>query len=155
MVSLLARATEKFDNRKHEFGLQLNTYLRKNAFLGDHTTKSTEDSSTSLIAEEKTTSDLEPWTFSLAMYGLYGRHFVGSLESYNEVRHALNVGLGFLAAPAYITASVRVGWDVYFGKRFATNVALVALAPSAVLVESKAVKTKAGVGGEIAISLNY
>jgi hypothetical protein len=158
MLAILIRGTEKFDNRRHEFGLQLNTYIRKNSILNDHGTAASDSSSTgsTALAESDTTaSKLKPWSFAIAMYGVYGRHFVGSLESYNKIRHGLNAGLGFLLAPAYMTPSLRFGWDIYFGKRFVTNFGLVAIGPSSVIVKSKSVKTKAGVGGDLAISVNF
>ncbi len=152
MIAAMIRGTEKFDNRRHEFGLQLSVYMKKNSILGDHGTSSAISDAPKL---EASASELTPWTTAIAMYGMYARHLVGSIESYNEVRHGLNVGLGFLMAQSYLTASVRAGWDIYFGKRFATNLAVIGLAPSTDYVSSESVATSAGVGFELGMSINY
>jgi len=153
MISLMLRGTEKFDNRKHEFGLHTSMYMRKDALVGSGSSSSVREGSYAM-ADKKKASDLDPWSFAISMYGMYGRHFVGNLESYNEIRHGANIGIGFLAAPRYLTTALRAGWDIYFGKRFVSNLSGIILAPSTVSSKEGSVKTKGGGGVEFTISVN-
>lgn len=154
MVTAMIRGMEKFDNRRHEFGLQLSLYMKKNSILGDHGTSS-EGLSIPKKMNASAASELSPWSSAFAIYGMYARHLVGSIESYNDVRHGLNIGLGFLMAPSYLTASVRAGWDIFFGRRFTTNLSIIGIAPSTVYVSNESVATSAGVGVELGMSINY
>ncbi len=153
VMALMLRGMEKFDNRKHEFGLHTSIYLRKAAIINRASDSSSEDDSAD-SGEKKSASDLTPWSFALGMYGMYSRHFVGSVESYNEIRHAANVGLGFIGTTGFMTTSLRAGWDMYFGRRFATNLGLVFLMPSVATQDNENTKTKGGAGGDFTISIN-
>lgn len=152
VMALMLRGAEKFDNRKHEFGLHSSIYLRKSGLIN----RASDDSEESEPAEgeKKKASDLTPWSFALGMYGMYSRHFVGAVESYNEIRHAANIGLGFIGTSGFLTTSARAGWDMYFGRRFATNLSLVYLMPSVATQDNENTKTAGGAGGDFTISVN-
>jgi len=77
------------------------------------------------------------------------------VESYNRVRQGLHVGLGGLYATGYLAGSGRVGWDIYFGRRFCVSFSMLGVAPSTVLVDKKTVKTKGGAGGDVVMFVNF
>ena len=55
----------------------------------------------------------------------------------------------------YMAASGRVGWDVFFGRRFTSSLSLIFVGPATVVVKGEEVKTKGGAGGDITLSLNF
>lgn len=152
VLVLHLRASEKFDNRKQEFGLGASIYLRKNSIFKQYY----EEGSANFINLLADTSVIPaPFNNALNFYAFYGRNILRALESYNEIRHGLNVGIGgILASSAYLAASSRVGWDIYFGRRFITNFAFIYIAPSQVLISNEYVKVKGGIGGELTLSIN-
>lgn len=160
MLNLQIRATEKFNNRKTEFGMLLSIYKTTSSLINEYPTDKPEGESTSSenppeVEEKITKPTPRPFQQALGIYGMYGHTFLGAIESYNNVRHALNGGLGVLLATGYFAPSARLGWDIYMGRRFSTNVGLVYIGQSTILVDKETVKTKGGLGGDLVISLNY
>ncbi len=142
------RGTEKFDNRKYEFGLNTSLFLTKQTFTGRPST-----------TEEELDADgnklPSPFKLAIGVTALYGYNFIGALESYNELRNQLNLGVGFLMASTYLAPQVRLGWDVFFGKRFTSNFGVAYVLPSKVLVDGKFKETQGGVLGELAVGVQF
>jgi hypothetical protein len=155
MMNVQVRATEKFNNRKTEFGMMLSLLKTTNSILNDYPTEEpvieTEE------AAPAATEDPTPKAFqqALGLYGVYGHQFLGPVESYNEVRHGFHTGVGALLATGYIAPTLRLGWDVFMGRRFTTSVAANYVVGSTILIAGKSVKTKGGAGGDLILSLNY
>lgn len=157
MLNLQVRATEKFNNRRNEFGMMLSILKTTSSLQKDYPTEGDGDTATSTTETETVSDSPEPKPFetALGLYGMYSHLFVGPLESYNTTRHGFNAGLGMLVAPSYFAPAARIGWDIYFGRRWSTNFAANYIGPSSILVDGEAVDTKGGAGGDLVISLNY
>ncbi len=158
MINAQFRATEKFDNRHSEFGLLLSVFKSTSSLAKDYPAykpENSEEADTESNTDEVSEISPKPFEQALALYGMYGHMFLGSVESYNEVRHGANVGAGVFLAQAYLAPIVRAGWDIYFGRRFSTNFGVNYIGPSEILVEGESMKTKGGVGGDAVMSFNY
>jgi hypothetical protein len=125
-----------------------------NSLLQKYPTTGTADTTAAAAAED---GPLEPKPFGTALVidGIYSHNFLGAVESYNEVRQGMHVGLGILASSGYLAPNLDVGWDIYFGRRFTAGFSGIYIAPSQILVGQDIVKTKGGAGGSIVLSINY
>ncbi len=159
MIALQFRGTEKFDNRRTEFGLLLSFYVTMASLLKEYpVVEGTGDDSTTTETTDPdltTPTELEPFKSAIAFYGVFAHNFWGRVESYNAVRSGFHVGLGALLAPSYMAPTARVGWDLYFGRRFAFTIGGIYIAPSRVLVSGEFKETTGGSGGEAVLSFNY
>ncbi len=152
MLTTHFRATERFDNRHTEFGLLLAVQLTLSKLLKEYPTVGTVSATT---PTEDTTVRAAPFRFSLGLYGLYAHNFLGEVESYDTIRHALTIGAGALLAQSYIAPSLRLGWDFHFGRRFVFSLAGVYVAPAKILINNEFIDTNGGMGGDAVISLNF
>jgi hypothetical protein len=144
VLGLMVRGTERFDNRRHEFGLQLNLYMSKASFIGG------------TPAEDESSTKLDPWANAFNLSALYARHFVGSVESYDTIRHGFNGGIGFMyASPTYLSLTARSGWDIFMGKRFVASMSLLYVANAKIYVDEEYKDTKGGIGAELYFSVNF
>ena len=154
-LDLHFRGTEKFNNRKSEFGLLINVFAKTASILKEYPTEKATNPQTTETTAPATTSDTPiPFKFALGFFALYSHNFLGTLESYNEIRSGVSFGLGALLASGYLAGVGRVGYDMYFGRRFAVAVSGLYVLPSQVLVSGEFVKTKGGAGGELVFALN-
>lgn len=160
MIDLQLRATERFNNRKTEFGMMLSAYVTLSSILKPYPTEGT-STSTTATTEAKATTDangdpiLKPYKTAIQFSGLFAHNFLGSVESYNNIRQGIHLGAGAFLAPSYLAGTVRVGWDLYFGRRFVLSVSAVHIAASKVLVSSQLLPAKGGTGGDVVLSFNY
>lgn len=158
MLNLQVRATEKFNNRRTEFGMMLSVLKTTSSTLKDYPAEEGSSSETTTeTATPETTEKPKPKAFSQAfgIYGLYSHLFVGSVESYNHTRHGAHVGLGGIASTGYLAPAFRLGWDVYMGRRFSTSVAANYVGSSTLLVNGESIKAKGGAGADFILSVNY
>jgi hypothetical protein len=164
MLNVQVRATEKFNNRRTEFGMLLSVLKTTSSLLTEYPTEKADgaeaaedDDEPAIPATEERLTKPVPAAFetALAVYGMFGHVFLGSVESYNHVRHGFQTGLGFLASAGYVAPALRAGWDVYLGRRFTVSAAGNYIAPSSILVEGQTVKTKGGPGADVVLSFNY
>lgn len=148
------RGTEKFTNRAHEFGMIMNLYQSTNSFLTNQNTttdgNANPDTGTAVVTNNK-----EPFTSAMGLQLLYGRHFAGAIESYNEIRLGVNAGGGLVLAPSYVAASVRLGWDVYFGRAWAVVMAINYYTGAKTFEQNQLVAAAGGSGGELAMCYNF
>lgn len=152
MIGFHFRASEKFNNRKSEFGLLLIAYKSLNSLLKDYPTTGPE---TTTATDEPDVATPKPFETAFSFYGLYGHNFLGSIESYNNIRHGVHAGIGAFLASGYITGSAKLGWDMFFGRSFTTTISTSYIAPSHILVNSEKVATKGGIGADVVLSYNY
>lgn len=163
MLALEVRSTERFNNRKSEFGMLLSIYSAISSILNDYpilegTGSSSEETPPQPdFNAQDTTKPAEPQPFStaLAITALYAHNFLGSVESYNELRQGIHLAAGGLFAGGYLAGHVRLGWDMYFGRRFVVSFAGLYIAPSKILLEKEWIPTKGGNGAEVVVSYNY
>lgn len=150
------RGSEKFDNRKSEFGLLLSFNLSDSSILSKYPTEGTAAaaSDTAAAASESGPTP-KPYKYAITLLGTYGHLFVGSVESYNDVRHGLNLGLGCLLATGYLAPAARIGWDMFFGRRFSVGFGVLGVKASSILVGSSYVDVSGGGGGDVIMSLNF
>jgi hypothetical protein len=153
VLTLQVRGTEKFDNRKNEFGLLFTFNMAASSILSAYPSEGPvpdADATDTTSMERKAV----PFTNSLGIFALYAHNFLGSLESYDEVRYGVNVGLGLHLASGYMAPTFRLGWDTYLGRRFSVNAGLIMVGPANILLDGKFVKIPGGLGGDVAISYN-
>jgi hypothetical protein len=155
MLNINLRATEKFDNRKSEFGMQFTLFKSLNSIVSQYPTEGTDEGDSN--ETDAADGPLRPKAFetAVAIYGIYAHNFLGAVESYNELRQGIHTGLGAFISSGYIAATLDIGWDLYFGRRFATTFSAIYLAPSKILVGSETIDTKGGAGATINLLFNY
>lgn len=154
VLTLHARGTEKFDNRRNEFGLLMTLNMATSALLSDYPSEgvATETTSTDEAAEGERKA--KPFTNSLGLFALYAHNFLGAVESYNDVRYGLNAGLGLHLASGYLAPTLRLGLDTYLGRRFSVNASLIMVSTANILLDGKFVKVPGGAGADLAVSYN-
>lgn len=158
MINLQIRATEKFNNRKTEFGMLTSIYKTTSSFIKEYPAEKPEGGAAEdppEVEEKVTEPTPKPFQQALGVYAMYGHTFLGAVESYNKIRHGFHAGFGVLLAAGYFAPTVRGGWDIYMGRRFSTNIGALYIGRSSILVDGDTVETKGGLGGDLAISLNY
>jgi hypothetical protein len=150
------RATEKFNNRRDEFGMMLSVLKTTASTLKQYPSEGTTvDDGTETPAPVVDKATPKPYATALGIYGTYGHLFVGSVESYNEARHGFHAGLGGLFATGYLAPAFRAGWDIFLGRRFSTSFSANYVASATILVDDETVTTKGGAGGDVIMSLNF
>ncbi|MCX6129332.1 MAG: hypothetical protein NTX25_09760 [Proteobacteria bacterium] len=154
VLGLHIRGTEKFDNRRSEFGLLLNLNIATSSFLSAYPTEGTATSPAATETESTTTREAKPFTSSVGLFAIFAHNFLGSIESYNELRFGLNAGLGLHLAPGYLAPGLRLGADTYLGRRFSVGFSLILVGTANILLDSKFVKIPGGTGADLAISYN-
>lgn len=152
VLTLHVRGTEKFDNRRNEFGLLLTLNMAASALLSDYPSEGPEPTATT--STEPTERKATPFTNSLGLFALYAHNFLGTLESYNDVRYGVNVALGLHLASGYMAPTLRTGLDTYLGRRFSVNTSLILVGPANILLDGKFTKVSGGVGADVAVSYN-
>lgn len=151
VLTLHLRGTEKFDNRKNEFGLLATFNLSTNSLAKEYPS---EAAATGEAAEATPATGPTPFKSSFGLFAIFAHNFLGKLESYNEVRHGLNGALGLHLASGYLAPTLRLGWDVHLGRRFSINTSAIVVSSANILVNGKAVQVPGGVGGDLVISYN-
>lgn len=157
VLCLNLRATEKFNNRRSEFGLGFSYYMTMASIASEYplATEGEEDTSDEdAFVETVTATTPEPFSNAIALYAIYAHNFLGSIESYDTIRHGISTGLGGILTTGYFAGSFRVGWDIYFGRRFATTISGTYILPSQILLDSETVETKGGGSADIIFSVN-
>ncbi len=153
MLSLQFRGTERFDHRRTEFGMLLSIQATLSKLMANYpTTGAAVD-----LPNTKAAAPTEPapYKYSLGLYALYAHNFLGVVESYDQIRQGITLGLGATLAMSYLAPTARIGWDMYFGRRFVVSVSGIYVAPSKILVDGTFVSTTGGPGADVIISLNY
>jgi hypothetical protein len=147
LLGLEFRSMERFNKRRSEFGLSLTALRTSDAMSGAASTTPSEPVDPSVP---------KPFQSALMLHVLFAHNFLGSVESYDEVRQGLHIGGGaLLAGGGYFAGMGRVGWDFFFGRRWALGISGLYVMPSEVVVNGDTVKTKGGVGGEGIVSFNF
>jgi hypothetical protein len=159
MVHLHVRATEKFNNRKDEFGLLLALHRTTKSLLKAYPTTagktSNPDESTSTATPESSEAGKpKPFSTAIGLYGLYSHVFLGSVESYDRLRHGVYLGLGGVFTTGYIAPGARLGWDLHLGRRFVTTFTASYVGSTSIVVDSNTTKVSGGAGGDITLSVN-
>lgn len=157
MLTAEARSTERFNNRKSEFGMSLGVYTATDNFLTSYptfegTSKENASEEDSSISEKQ---GLKPFSFGLSIFALYVHNFLGSVESYNDIRHGVHAGIGGFLSSGYLTTSIRFGWDVFFGRKFSVGLSGLYLSSSKILVGNEFYAVKGGQGVSLVISYNH
>jgi hypothetical protein len=152
VLTLHVRGTEKFDNRRNEFGLLLTLNMAASALLSDYPSEGPASTSTTTTAP--TELKATPFTNSLGLFALYAHNFLGTLESYNDVRYGVNMGLGLHLASGYMAPTLRTGLDTYLGRRFSVNASLILVGPANILLDGKFTKVPGGIGADVAVCYN-
>lgn len=155
MLNAQVRATEKFNNRKSEFGLMLSFFKSMSSSVNPYPTEGGSASAASPSATTSSEPNLVPFKSATAIFATFGHVFLGAVESYNEVRQGFHIGLGAFGSTGYLAPIGRAGWDIFLGRRFSTSFALDYIGPSSILVGAEKVKTKGGAGFDAVLSLNY
>jgi hypothetical protein len=158
-ISLNLKASEKFNNRNSEFGLSLKYFMTMASISKSYPTSGKAPTTTAAAGdgttEEDTSLKAKPFKSAFSLQATYAQNFMGSLESFDDIRNGFHLGLGGFYATGYLAPAMSVGWDVFFGKRFIMTVAALYLVPSDVLIGKEFVKTSGGMSGEIVFSYSF
>ncbi|MFK7823193.1 MAG: hypothetical protein AB8G05_03495 [Oligoflexales bacterium] len=163
MLDIAFRSTEKFDNRRAEFGMLLNAYVTLASILNEYpkvdgTGSAEADSDDSVdpnASDFEIAAQPQPFSFALGLFGIFSKNFLGVVESYNQVRHGAHVALGAVLTSGYLAPAGKLGWDAFFGKRFMFSLSGIYIAPSQITLDESIVETTGGVGGEGVLSFNF
>jgi hypothetical protein len=147
------RSVEKFDNRRSDFGLLTSGYLSTSTFLNTYPSEGT--TTTTTTATYSGAARPVPYKFALGIQALTAYNFVGDVEVYDRMRHGAHFGLGGILSTGYLAPSVRLGWDVYFGRRFVVTMSAHYIAESTILVQGDYQKSRGGGGGDLVLSYNF
>lgn len=152
-MGLHLRSAEKFDNRRLDFGLLISLYSSTSTFLkaypseGNATSETTEKYSGSARAV--------PYKTLIGLHALTALNFIGNVEMYDRVRHGLHLGIGGVISTGYLAPSAKLGWDIYFGRRFVATLTGHYIMQSTILVKDEYVKARGGGGGDFVLSYNF
>ena len=146
MMGIEFRSMERFSKRQSEFGLSLTLVETSTGLSGAPTDSATPSNPTAP----------KPFKTAGMLNVLFAHNFIGSVESYDEIRQGLHVGGGAVVATGgYVAGMGRLGWDFFFGRRWVLSVAGMYIMPSELVVSGATVQTTGGVGGEGIISINF
>ena len=154
MLSLQLRGTEKFNNRRSEFGLLTTINYSTSALLNEYpSTKpdgftSTEDPSVTEITPT-------PFTLAIGLFGIYSHNFLDVVENFDRMRFGLNTAIGIHLASGYLAPTARGGFDAFLGKRFVISTAVMYVTNANILLDKKFVKTSGGIGGDVVLSYSF
>ena len=154
ILTLQLRGTEKFDNRRSEFGLLATFNIATSSLASEYPSEGTTTEDGAPATDSSAVSKPTPFKSSIGLFALFAHNFLGNLESYNDVRQGINGAIGLHLASGYLAPALRVGWDVYLGRRFSVNSSLILVNSANILVKNKFVRVPGGVGGDVAISYN-
>jgi hypothetical protein len=157
VLSFNLRATEKFNNRRSEFGLSLSYYMTMASIASEYpvATQGEDDDDSDVFTETITATTPEPFSSATGLFAIYAHNFLGSIESYDTIRHGISAGFGAIIASGYFAGAVKTGWDIYFGRRFATTLAATYILPSQILLDGETVETTGGASADIIFSMNF
>lgn len=163
ILSFHLRSTEKFNNRKTEFGMLLSSYMTVASLIQEYPKEEgtgLSETSTTTGGNSSQSDFIEPakpvpYSFALGFYGIFAHNFLNSLESYNTLRHGLHAAVGLFMTTGYLTPSLRAGWDIYLGRNFAVSLSGILVSQSQIILDQQTTETKGGFGGELVISYNF
>ena len=152
-ISLHLRSVEKFDNRRTDFGLLTSFWVNTATFLKSYPSEGTSTGTTT----ETYSGEARPlaYKYVLGIHALAARNFVGDVEMYDRIRHGTHLAVGGLISTGYLAPSVRVGWDMYFGRRFVATIDAHYVVQSTILVGDNYKKARGGTGGDFILSYNF
>jgi hypothetical protein len=152
-IGLHLRAVEKFDNRRTDFGLLTSIWANTSKFLKSYPSEGT--ASTDTTTTYTGTARALPYKYVLGLHAVAARNFIGDVEMYDRIRHGVHFGIGAIISTGYLAPSARLGWDMYFGRRFVVTLGTQYITSSVVLVGSSYTKVKGGGGGDFILSYNF
>ena len=155
VLTLQLRGTEKFDNRRSEFGLLTTINIATSSLASEYPSEGKTEDAADGTTDAEAKSAPTPFKSSIGLFAVFAHNFLGTLESYNEVRQGINGAIGLHLASGYLAPAIRAGWDVYLGRRFSVNTSLILVSSANILVKNKFVRVPGGVGGDLAISYNF
>ena len=157
MLTLHVRGTEKFNNRRSEFGLLTSLNISTSSILSEYptTTTSATTETTEETTEETPETELQPFTTALGLYAIYGHNFFGQVENFDRIRFGLTSALGLHLAAGYIAPALRVGTDMFLGKKFLISFSGLFVGGANILVDGKFVRIDGGGGGDVTISYSF
>lgn len=163
MLDLAFRSTEKFDNRRYEFGMLLNAYITLASILSEYpkvdgtglSDTNTDDTNDPNASDFELAAQPEPFSFALGLFGIFSRNFLDAVESYNRIRYGAHIAGGAVLTSGYLAPATKFGLDAFFGKRFAFTLSGIYIAPSQITLDESIVQTTGGFGGEGILSFNF
>lgn len=161
MLDLQLRSSEKFNRRRSEFGMQLSIWVTLASIIKEYPKVDGTGQNESVTTDPESESDYvvsaqpQPFKAAIGIFGLYSHNFLGLIESYSDIRFGAHIGFGSLLAVGYLAPALKLGSDIYFGRRFAVTISTIYISPSQILLENSTVTTKGGIGAEVVLSLNY
>ena len=155
VLTLHLRGTEKFNNRRSEFGMLGSFNFSTSSIVSDYPGSSSNASDEGAGETADSGDEPQPFTTALGIYALYGHNFFGSIENYDRLRFGLTSALGLHLAAGYIAPALRLGADAFLGKRFLLSVAGIYVSSANILVDNKFVRVDGGAGGDLTVSYSF
>jgi hypothetical protein len=153
MLNLQIRSTEKFNNRHNEVGLLLSINYSASKLVG--TASSSSPTTPDTATTDSTTPKPNAFRTGIGLYAFFSYLFTGQVESYNDIRTGLGIGLGTLVATGYLAPAARVGIDFYLGRRFSLSFYGNYIRPASVNVNGATAKVDGGRGADVVFSTNW
>lgn len=155
MLSFQLRGTEKFNNRRSEFGLLTTLNYSTTALLSEY--PSTKPDGFTSTSTDTTVSEITPTPFTLAigLFGIYSHNFLDRVENFDRIRFGLNSAIGLHLASGYLAPTARGGFDMFLGKRFVITSSVMYVTNANILLDNQFVKTDGGIGGDVVLSYSF
>lgn len=151
-LGLHLRTVEKFDNRRLDFGLSASLWTNTADLLKAYPSEGAVSSSQTSYSGS---SRPLPYKYLLGVHAILARNFVGNIEIYDKIRHGAHVGIGGVISKGYLAPSLKLGWDIYLGRRFVGTFSGHYITKSTILVGSDFQTSRGGGGGDFALSYNF
>ena len=152
-IAAHVRAGEKFDNRRVDFGLLASFYSSTSAFLKTYPSEGTSSSTTSTAYSG--TARAVAYKYVLGLHAMTAVNFIGDVEVYDKIRQGIHLGIGGVIGTGYLAPSAKLGWDLYFGRRFVLTFAGHYIMQSSILVKNEYQTARGGGGGDFVLSYNF
>ena len=151
MLVATLRIGEKFNNRKDEFGICANFWNSTRSLLQQYPSAGTNTNQTA----SANVLGPQPFKQAFSLFPYYAHNFLGAVENYDQIRQGINFGVGALFATGYFSPSARLGWDLYFGRRFLLTPSLIYNTDTKILINNELKNADGGLGYDLSLAINF
>lgn len=155
MLSFHLRGTEKFNNRRSEFGLLTTINYSTSAVLSEYPSTKPDGFTSSTTDDSVTEITPTPFTLAVGLFGIYSHNFLSRVENFDRIRLGVYGAGGLHIASGYLAPTYRGGLDVFLGKRFVITTSALYVSNANILLDNSFVKTDGGIGGDVILSYSF
>lgn len=153
--NLQIRSVEEFHQGRTEFGILASLHATMDSLVpkdGDETNTSSTRSSQNHDSNEEESP--KKYNHSLHIYGMLSRLWMDLPKAYDGIRNGLHLGGGGVLSETYWAPTVRLGWDIYFGRRYVVSFAAVGVGKPVFNSGRQELDDKRLLGSTATLSLN-